>query len=350
MLLPPDAVSPSTFDQVIRAEFGVRSYFIRVALAVLSIFLLYHFGLLRFGELAGLYNHPQRLILATLLLLATIPLGAYRWHILLQCQGFRLAFAKTLQVVLVGQFFNTFLPGAYGGDIVRAGYIYHGARQQAGRLVLSIFVDRLCGMCGLVALAMVAQLALTPGVTLWATLALLALMIVGMLGIRLLPPIVRLIATGVKRVAAGLAGRLLALAGQLEASIDIYVSRKEVVGAALLLSVAQFAFALAAFVAISGAFDFVTVSDATIVQAGVISLVANSVPLTPGGIGIGEAAFANAVFLIAPQATGPYAVIFLACRALTLMLSLLGGLVFLVYRSEVIQYAEDARSNTASNV
>jgi uncharacterized membrane protein YbhN (UPF0104 family) len=49
----------------------------------------------------------------------------------------------------------------------------------------------------------------------------------------------------------------------------------------------------------------------------VIGQVANLVPLTPGGVGIGEAAFANVLLIINPGLTAAYATVFFALRLIS---------------------------------
>ena len=323
----------------------MRGYFIRLALAAVCLALLYHFDLLRFDSLAALYHRPALVAAGTLLLFVTIPLSAYRWHLLLWCQGFRLPFRKTFEVVLVGLFFSTFLPGSHGGDIVRAGYIYHGARQQTGTLLMSILIDRVTGLAGLVVLGFAAQFALPAVIDLRITAVMLALAAVAVLGSFFLPTLGRLAAAIFRYFGSRLGEAILDLSMQISAAITVYLQRGRILAAAVVISIVQFGFSLAAFVVIARAFDFVTVAPVTIVYAGVVSMIANSLPLTPGGIGVGEAAFANAVTLIDPSASGPYATIFLAMRALTLLVSLLGGPVFLVYRAEIIEYSDEAQSH-----
>lgn len=331
--------------KISRPSLEWRSYIIRISAAALFLGLLYYFGLLNFGVLARLYRRPELVAVAAALLLATIPLGALRWHLLLRCQGFMLPFRKTLEVVLVGQFFNTFLPGAYGGDLVRAGYIYHGARRQAGNLLSSILVDRLSGLAGLIILGIVAQFAL-PTIIDIRIIATMSVIAIGMgSAFILLPTLGRFAATFAQWLSLSLRDRLLRLSSQTGSAIKVYLRRPGVLALALVISTAQFALSLAALVVLASAFDFVTVSFSTIAFAGITSLVANSVPVTPGGIGVGEAAFAKAVTLIDPTATGPYATIFLASRALTLLLGLLGGLVFMQYRNEIIEYVEEGHSH-----
>lgn len=324
----------------------MRGHLVRLALILLSLFLLHYFGLLRFSVLSALYHKPLYAIAAGLLQFATFPVGALRWHTLLRCQGFRLPLRKTFEVVLVGQFFNTFLPGAYGGDVMRAGYIYHGARREPGKLLISILVDRLAGLSGMVVLAIFTQFALPAGVDWRLTLIIVGLAFAIVLGASLLPLLGKLVAKGVARFSNGLGKRLEELSGQFEVANKTYANRLDILAVAVFLSAVQFAFALASILIMASAFDFAAAHSTTIIYAGIISLIANAVPITPGGIGVGEAAFANAVRLIEPTALGPYATIFLAVRAVSLLVNLVGGVVFLIYRSEVIEYVAQARVHT----
>jgi len=52
-------------------------------------------------------------------------------------------------VVLAASFFSTFLPGAVGGDLVRSGYIIRAARGRASTGLLSLLMDRVLGLAGL---------------------------------------------------------------------------------------------------------------------------------------------------------------------------------------------------------
>jgi uncharacterized membrane protein YbhN (UPF0104 family) len=84
-------------------------------------------------------------------------IGAIRWGVLLSVQGIHLSIFSLLRLTLIGHFFNTSLPGAVTGDLLKMGYVsdHSGARQ--AEAVLTIFLDRIIGVLGLciVASAMV---------------------------------------------------------------------------------------------------------------------------------------------------------------------------------------------------
>jgi uncharacterized membrane protein YbhN (UPF0104 family) len=80
--------------------------------------------------------------------------------------------------------------------------------------------------------------------------------------------------------------------------------------------------------------------------AGVWAMIANSLPLTPGGLGVGEAVFAQIAAALETVTTGAsYANVFLAMRILTALVTVLGLLPYLAQRSELFE----ARSAVARN-
>jgi uncharacterized protein (TIRG00374 family) len=78
-------------------------------------------------------------------------MGIARWHALLAVQGLRLGWIRTSQIFLVGQFFNSFMLGATGGDVIKATYAAKETHSKKAEAVMTVFLDRLIGMIGLVA-------------------------------------------------------------------------------------------------------------------------------------------------------------------------------------------------------
>jgi glycosyltransferase 2 family protein len=75
-----------------------------------------------------------------------------RWFLLVRAQDLPFTFASAVRLGMVGYFFNTFLPGSVGGDLVKAACII---REQSRRTVAvaTVVVDRAVGLCGLIWLA-----------------------------------------------------------------------------------------------------------------------------------------------------------------------------------------------------
>jgi glycosyltransferase 2 family protein len=75
-----------------------------------------------------------------------------RWYLLVRAQELPFTMRDAIRLGLVGYFFNTFLPGAVGGDLVKAAYL---AREQSRRAVAisTLILDRVIGLAGLFWLA-----------------------------------------------------------------------------------------------------------------------------------------------------------------------------------------------------
>lgn len=77
-------------------------------------------------------------------------LGAVRWWSLLKGINIDSSLKRVFQLHMTGTFFNTCMPGAVGGDLVKATYIYLDHDSSSKTNVLStIFIDRILGLLGL---------------------------------------------------------------------------------------------------------------------------------------------------------------------------------------------------------
>jgi uncharacterized protein (TIRG00374 family) len=86
------------------------------------------------------------------------PIGAVRWRLLLGVQGIHITFLESLRLTYIGWFFNNWMPGGMGGDLVKAWYIARRTHQKA-EAVTVVFLDRLIGMVSLAVLGAAAVLA-----------------------------------------------------------------------------------------------------------------------------------------------------------------------------------------------
>jgi uncharacterized protein (TIRG00374 family) len=76
----------------------------------------------------------------------------YRWYVLMRAHGLPVRLSDALQLGAVGFFFNTFLPGSVGGDIIKAA-VLAGRRSRPTSAVATILIDRAIGLWALVGLA-----------------------------------------------------------------------------------------------------------------------------------------------------------------------------------------------------
>ncbi len=80
--------------------------------------------------------------------------GIIRWQLFLKMLHLQVPLSETSRLFFIGAFFNQFLPGTTGGDVVRVVYLMreHPEHRTAG--FLSVAVDRLLAMLVLVAMGL----------------------------------------------------------------------------------------------------------------------------------------------------------------------------------------------------
>ncbi len=77
-------------------------------------------------------------------------IAGWRWVKLLKVQGIELGLVRTMTLLLIGLFFNFFIPGGTGGDVMKIFYLVKEAPGKATGAVLSVLVDRIIGLIGLI--------------------------------------------------------------------------------------------------------------------------------------------------------------------------------------------------------
>ena len=73
-------------------------------------------------------------------------IATVRWQMLLRVQGIMLGWLRAAGIVMVGLFFNMFLPGLIGGDVMRLYYVFKLTRGKKTRATLSVAMDRFFGL------------------------------------------------------------------------------------------------------------------------------------------------------------------------------------------------------------
>jgi uncharacterized protein (TIRG00374 family) len=81
---------------------------------------------------------------------------AVRWQLFLRQQGIPLSFATVFSLTWAGQFFNSILPGATGGDVVKIYQLCRLVPDRKAAVAATVFVDRLSGLLALLVLAGIA--------------------------------------------------------------------------------------------------------------------------------------------------------------------------------------------------
>ncbi len=114
--------------------------------------------------------------------------AAVRWNILLRVQGINLSPLRLTALLMIGIFFNLFLPGGTGGDVVKTFYLLKETPGKNVQALLAVLIDRVVGLLGLMVVTIIMMglrykwLAAFP-ITAGLTNFLLGLLIVALAGI-----------------------------------------------------------------------------------------------------------------------------------------------------------------------
>ncbi|MEK7487104.1 MAG: lysylphosphatidylglycerol synthase transmembrane domain-containing protein [Planctomycetota bacterium] len=93
------------------------------------------------------------LLLVEFFLIIGLLLTAKRWHFLLKAGDIDCSFWNAFRLTSIGVFFNAFLPGSTGGDLAKAFFIVGETEKYRQRAVLTVVIDRIIGLVGLLLLA-----------------------------------------------------------------------------------------------------------------------------------------------------------------------------------------------------
>ncbi len=326
----------------------MRGFLLKLAIGVAGLVLLVKYGSIDLGPLAKAADRPGLLALAFACILATVPIAAWRWWLLLRGLNFTLTLAWSINATFISLFFHTFLPGAHGGDLVRLALAYRSVGGSLSQLTFSLLVDRLSGLVSLLLLGLLMLPGLPSAYATQLEWAAAIFFVVGASGL------VIAVKTGdwsvnlVGRLPKPVGPALAQVARELLTALRAYWTQPGRLCVALAVSLVQYVIILLALFLLGHAMGFTQLSWIGYGIAGVWSTIANSLPLTPGGIGVGEAAFAHvAVVLTHPSGDTGYGTVFLAMRVLTVIIGIFGILPWLLNRMD-LRSGMDAIKNEPS--
>src|SRR5262249_12718269 len=256
-------------------------------------------------------------------------------------QGMSLSFVEGYRVVAIGAFFNFCIPGGTGGDVMKLYYLAAGNRGRRVEIATVLFVDRAVALFCM--LGLVVTLALIDGRLAWENpligglVAVAALCAIGLLLGGAVACSTRLRAS---RWYVYLMDRA-PLRRYLERAADaLYVFRKN--KAALAKAAGLSLIGHLALLCVFSAAGRVFMPNAPAITVGMLALLgllANALPITPGGLGVGEAAF-EGLFRLAGYTHG--AQLILAWRAGMIALCSLGCALYIAGAHRVGQTSEAA--------
>ncbi|MCX7934416.1 MAG: flippase-like domain-containing protein [Planctomycetota bacterium] len=194
--------------------------FIKISIVVAALAYLIGSERLRWDYLQIKPGRAYLVAPAVLLLLASMVAAFARYRWLVRAVAIELGYGDSIRIGFIGAFFNTFLLGSVGGDVVRMAYVIRETGKRAAA-VASVAMDRLIGLLGVICLAGAALLWCWPTVLATSSLHNLTLAIFGGLAAVALALICGLLALAYGRRPALALWMLLALGAVAFASFAL---------------------------------------------------------------------------------------------------------------------------------
>jgi len=277
----------------------------------------------------------------------------FRLHNVLRAVGLHVPVREVYRIGFIAGFFNSFMPGGLGGDLVKLGYLTRLTGDGA-RTTAAVLLDRVLALVSILSIGGVTLLATWPRLDASPALGRLALLVAVLLAGAALAALVALPALSSRGVERSLGpdgwlrARLSALPGGALALRFVEAARMArshlgLLGAMLLVSTSSQFCSLGALYLFGRALDLPPTLD-QVLAAAPVAMLANALPVPGGGLGVGEAAMATLLELLAREgapATGG-ALIFLTWRLWVVVWGLVGLPLYLARSAEVREAAREA--------
>ncbi|MBI4666766.1 MAG: flippase-like domain-containing protein [Nitrospinae bacterium] len=320
---------------------GFKSYLLDAAklLFVIVVFVfLYKSGKLDLNALSVALAKPGYVVISLFLTFLAMLISVERWRTLLRAVDISVDMKPALNLTLIGSFFNVVFPGAVGGDIVKAYYLARGQQNKAA-LVTTVVFDRVLGLYTMIFVAAVAgavaaMFATSGEAPAWwnsSTKALVmfiaALFVAANLG--------ALIFLERRISESRFVNRVISALPMQDKIRKIHAATKSI-GRQSGHTIYAFFLSLLSQLALYGSIWILAAAlNITGLSVGQyffvlpVCLLINSIPVSPGGLGVGEMAFGAVFALFASNKGVELAVLY---HAVSFALALgLGGLVYLVF-------------------
>ncbi|MBN2243833.1 MAG: flippase-like domain-containing protein [Acidobacteria bacterium] len=239
-------------------------------------------------------------------------LASLRFQLLLSVLCIGISFTRAVRLTLMGSFFNLVIPGSVSGDVVKMALITHHTDGKKTEAAFIVFIDRMLGLFGLLALTVlvlccfssfVAGLGRDHGpvqiavyvIGIGSSLSVAAVLLVEMRETLLRIGAIQKIVT---KISQKLPGFILSFMQRVVEVLEIYRRNRKILLSGLLISVLiHFLLALILFCIGSGVGDENPSVPGYLITTSVANAVA-AIPLTPAGLGTRDgtiALFLNAM-------------------------------------------------------
>ncbi len=126
---------------------------------ILIVFLIFYYLVknnhLNFDIFFKLTSSTLLTILLSFFIFSTYIIGSYRWSLILKSTNIKNTFFENFKIYYMCTFFNNFLFGNLGGDFIKIYYVSNLSKNNKIKNSFSIAIDRIFGFLGLIALGII---------------------------------------------------------------------------------------------------------------------------------------------------------------------------------------------------
>ena len=327
---------------------SILSQVLKIAFALGLIYWLIRSDRLDFNSLSRLLQ-PLYLIPCLLCVGASLAFGVERWRQFLKSQNIHIPFSQAFQLSLIGVFFNFAMPGGVGGDLVKGYYIAKASSQAKVKAAVTVLLDRLIGLLAMSLIALVILIGEWDFVSEHPQLKFVFSMVAAVTAASgLIWSLIfsrRLYRLGwIEKVLKILPKSATLL--RTYNSVTEYRHSKKVFFITLALSFAAQFSSILFFIFAGQALGY-DVPLSTYLVVVPIAFMVQSIPLSPGGIGIGQTA-SFFLFNLFSEGTGPVGSLTTTAHQISLFLFGLIGAYFYLGISKKLKNPTDSQSSSTT--
>jgi len=307
---------------------------LKILIAFIIIYFLINYNIINIVELKKVFNNFNYIFYILILMFITIPLGTFRWWMLLDSEKYNISYTNAYLLYSTGLFFNIFMPGGAGGDITKGYYLFkYVEKKQRTLAIFTILVDRAIGFHAL--LFVISSLGFMIADKIFYNQDLYKLFYIILIFMITSIPVIFVIINfsgSIVKFLENIKNNFAVIfLIKIFQSLQIYKNRKLVIFKCWTISIVNHICLLSCFyiTSISLNIDVFSYFEAAFVAGA--SLITNVIPLTPGGFGIGESSFNYlSKFLYENENIAFGSIFFITFRVLFNIICLSGAISFIV--------------------
>lgn len=298
------------------------------------IYWLVQSGKLNFSALRNLLT-PGIILMSAAIILMNGLLTSERWRMLIKSQGINAKAWPTFKLTFIGQFFNFAMPGGVGGDVIKA---YYFTRDNPGTKVVavtSVLMDRVLGLYAMILMALIVMIYDFQHVNSVSTLMTLFWFISVLFAVFSVALVLvfstKIYDTGVlKRVIRKLplAEKLM----KLYESLHLYGNHLPRITQVIVLSLLSQSAAILFLYMVGMVSGYSDIPAKTYFLVAPLGFMATAIPISPAGVGVGQAAFYFLFNVYTGQSTEVGPTTITAFQVASFLVSLLGAFFYMRYK------------------